>query len=68
MPDGTQIRRRWLPDERKRAGRAQEAVAAVGRGRYVSATLAENLAFRLARAADTPVHELLSDASFRSSG
>jgi len=34
-------------------------------GRYVSATLAENLAFDLRRAADTPVHELLSDREFQ---
>jgi len=44
----------------------EEAVRRVrAGGRYVSATLAENLAFDLRRAADTPVHELLSDREFQ---
>jgi two-component system, NarL family, invasion response regulator UvrY len=34
-------------------------------GRYVSAALAERLAFDLRRGADTPVHELLSDREFQ---
>lgn len=34
-------------------------------GRYVSATLAEKLAFDLGRGADTPMHELLSDREFQ---
>jgi two-component system, NarL family, invasion response regulator UvrY len=34
-------------------------------GRYVSATLAEKLAFDLQRKANTPVHELLSDREFQ---
>jgi two-component system invasion response regulator UvrY len=34
-------------------------------GRYVSATLAEKLAFDLRRGADTPVHELLSSREFQ---
>jgi two-component system invasion response regulator UvrY len=34
-------------------------------GRYVSATLAEKLAFDLGRGADTPVHELLSSREFQ---
>jgi two-component system invasion response regulator UvrY len=34
-------------------------------GRYVSATLAERLAFDLRKGADTPVHELLSDREFQ---
>jgi len=34
-------------------------------GRYVSATLAERLAFDLREGADTPVHELLSDREFQ---
>jgi two-component system invasion response regulator UvrY len=34
-------------------------------GRYVSATLAETLAFDLGRRADTPAHELLSSREFQ---
>jgi two-component system, NarL family, invasion response regulator UvrY len=34
-------------------------------GRYVSATLAERLAYDLGSKADTPVHELLSDREFQ---
>jgi two-component system invasion response regulator UvrY len=34
-------------------------------GRYVSAALAEKLAFDLRREADIPVHELLSDREFQ---
>lgn len=34
-------------------------------GRYVSAALAEKLAFDLRREADTPIHELLSDREFQ---
>lgn len=34
-------------------------------GRYVSATLAEKLAFDLRKGADTPVHELLSSREFQ---
>jgi two-component system invasion response regulator UvrY len=47
----------------------EELKAAVGRvltgGRYVSATLAEKLAFDLRKGADTPIHELLSDREFQ---
>jgi len=44
----------------------KEAVRRVQRGgRYVSAALAEKLAFDLRREADTPVHELLSDREFQ---
>lgn len=34
-------------------------------GRYVSATLAERLAYDLRRGADTPIHELLSNREFQ---
>jgi len=44
----------------------QEAVLRVHKGgRYVSAALAEKLAFDLRREADAPVHELLSDREFQ---
>jgi two-component system, NarL family, invasion response regulator UvrY len=44
----------------------QEAVRRVHKGgRYVSAALAEKLAFDLRREADAPVHELLSDREFQ---
>jgi two-component system, NarL family, invasion response regulator UvrY len=44
----------------------QEAVRRVQKGgRYVSAALAEKLAFDLRREADAPVHELLSDREFQ---
>jgi DNA-binding NarL/FixJ family response regulator len=49
-----------VPEELKEAVRRVQAG-----GRYVSASLAENLAFDLRRAADTPVHELLSDREFQ---
>ena len=49
-----------VPEELKEAGRGVQAG-----GRYVSASLAENLAFDLRRSADTPVHELLSDREFQ---
>jgi len=49
-----------VPEELKEAVRRVQAG-----GRYVSATLAETLAFDLRRAADTPVHELLSDREFQ---
>jgi two-component system, NarL family, invasion response regulator UvrY len=49
-----------IPDELKDAVRR-----ILGGGRYVSATLAERLAFDLRRGADTPVHELLSDREFQ---
>lgn len=49
-----------VPEEIKQAVRRVQAG-----GRYVSATLAEKLAFDLGRAADTPVHELLSDREFQ---
>ena len=43
-----------------------EAVRRVqGGGRYVSAALAEKLAFDLRRKADVPAHELLSDREFQ---
>jgi len=37
----------------------------LGGGRYVSATLAEKLAYDLTRGTDVPVHELLSDREFQ---
>jgi two-component system, NarL family, invasion response regulator UvrY len=47
----------------------EELMVAVRRvhagGRYISATLAERLAFDLRRGADTPVHELLSGREFQ---
>jgi two-component system, NarL family, invasion response regulator UvrY len=49
-----------VPEEIKEAVRRVRAG-----GRYVSATLAEKLAFDLQRKADTPVHELLSDREFQ---
>jgi len=49
-----------VPEELKEAVRRVQAG-----GRYVSATLAEKLAFDLRREADSPVHELLSDREFR---
>ena len=49
-----------VPEEIKEAVRRVQAG-----GRYVSATLAEKLAFDLRREADTPVHELLSDREFQ---
>jgi two-component system, NarL family, invasion response regulator UvrY len=49
-----------VPEEIKEAVRRVRAG-----GRYVSATLAEKLAFDLRREADTPVHELLSDREFQ---
>jgi len=49
-----------VPEELKEAVRRVRAG-----GRYVSATLAEKLAFDLRREADTPVHELLSDREFQ---
>jgi len=49
-----------VPEELKEAVRRVQAG-----GRYVSATLAEKLAFDLRREADTPVHELLSDREFQ---
>jgi len=49
-----------VPEELKEAVRRVRAG-----GRYVSATLAEKLAFDLRRGADTPVHELLSDREFQ---
>jgi len=49
-----------IPDELKEAVRR-----ILAGGRYVSATLAEKLAFDLRRGADTPVHELLSDREFQ---
>jgi DNA-binding NarL/FixJ family response regulator len=49
-----------VPEELKEAVRRVQAG-----GRYVSATLAETLAFDLRRAPDTPVHELLSDREFQ---
>jgi DNA-binding NarL/FixJ family response regulator len=49
-----------VPEEIKQAVRRVQAG-----GRYVSATLAEKLAFDLGREADTPVHELLSDREFQ---
>jgi DNA-binding NarL/FixJ family response regulator len=49
-----------VPEELKEAVRRVRAG-----GRYVSATLAEKLAFDLRREADMPVHELLSDREFQ---
>jgi two-component system invasion response regulator UvrY len=49
-----------VPEEIKEAVRRVQSG-----GRYVSATLAEKLAFDLQRKADTPVHELLSDREFQ---
>ena len=49
-----------VPEELKEAVRRVRAG-----GRYVSAALAEKLAFDLRRGADTPVHELLSDREFQ---
>jgi DNA-binding NarL/FixJ family response regulator len=49
-----------VPEEIKQAVRRVQAG-----GRYVSAALAEKLAFDLGREADTPVHELLSDREFQ---
>ena len=49
-----------VPEELKEAVRRVQAG-----GRYVSATLAEKLAFDLRREADSPVHELLSDREFQ---
>ena len=49
-----------VPDELKDAVRRVHAG-----GRYVSATLAENLALDLRREADIPAHELLSDREFQ---
>jgi two-component system, NarL family, invasion response regulator UvrY len=47
-------------------GELTEAVRRVrSGGRYVSAALAEKLAFDLRRKADVPVHELLSDREFQ---
>ena len=49
-----------VPEELKEAVRRVRAG-----GRYVSAALAEKLAFDLGRNADTPVHELLSHREFQ---
>src|SRR5215472_1331510 len=49
-----------VPEELKEAVRRVQ-----GGGRYVSAALAEKLAFDLRPEADTPVHELLSDREFQ---
>jgi two-component system invasion response regulator UvrY len=49
-----------IPEELKEAVRR-----ILAGGRYVSATLAEKLAFDLRRGAETPVHELLSDREFQ---
>jgi len=49
-----------IPDELKDAVRR-----ILAGGRYVSATLAEKLAFDLRGGADTPVHELLSSREFQ---
>ena len=49
-----------IPDELKDAVRR-----ILTGGRYVSATLAEKLAFDLRRGAETPVHELLSSREFQ---
>ncbi len=49
-----------VPEELKEAVRRVQ-----GGGRYVSAALAEKLAFDLRREADIPVHELLSDREFQ---
>jgi two-component system invasion response regulator UvrY len=49
-----------VPEELKRAVRQ-----IVGGGRYVSATLAEKLAYDLRSGVDVPLHELLSDREFQ---
>ena len=49
-----------VPDEVKEAVKKVQAG-----GRYVSAALAEKLAFDLGREADAPIHELLSDREFQ---
>jgi two-component system, NarL family, invasion response regulator UvrY len=49
-----------VPEEIKQAVRRVRAG-----GRYVSATLAEKLAFDLGKPADVPVYELLSDREFQ---
>ncbi len=49
-----------VPEELKRAVRQ-----IVAGGRYVSATLAEKLAYDLRSGVDVPVHELLSDREFQ---
>ena len=49
-----------IPEELKEAVRR-----ILAGGRYVSASLAEKLAFDLRREADTPIHELLSDREFQ---
>jgi two-component system, NarL family, invasion response regulator UvrY len=49
-----------IPEELKEAVRR-----ILAGGRYVSATLAEKLAFDLRRGADKPIHELLSDREFQ---
>jgi DNA-binding NarL/FixJ family response regulator len=49
-----------VPEELQRAVRR-----IVAGGRYVSATLAEKLAYDLRNDADVPVHELLSDREFQ---
>jgi two-component system, NarL family, invasion response regulator UvrY len=49
-----------IPEELKEAVRR-----ILNGGRYVSATLAEKLAFDLRKGADTPVHELLSAREFQ---
>ena len=49
-----------VPEELKEAVRR-----VLGGGRYVSAALAEKLAFDLRRGADTPIHELLSGREFQ---
>jgi two-component system invasion response regulator UvrY len=49
-----------IPEELKEAVRR-----IIAGGRYVSAKLAEKLAFDLRRGTDTPLHELLSDREFQ---
>jgi two-component system invasion response regulator UvrY len=49
-----------IPEELKEAVRR-----ILAGGRYVSAALAEKLAFDLRRGTDTPLHELLSDREFQ---
>jgi two-component system invasion response regulator UvrY len=49
-----------VPEELKEAVRRVH-----GGGRYVSAALAEKLAFDLRKGADTPIHELLSGREFQ---
>jgi two-component system, NarL family, invasion response regulator UvrY len=49
-----------IPEELKEAVRR-----ILSGGRYVSASLAEKLAFDLRRGADVPIHELLSDREFQ---